>query len=228
MNEGEKPPPGGPESDRPEWAPPVPPGPPAPPTPPPPAWQPPAPPQPPQPEQFPPPPPPPDEGQPQPGFPPQPPPGYAPPPPAPQAPPGTWRNYRLAGWWQRVGATLLDSLIVGLPIVVITVAVDPLLGILLGLTVTLTYYPLLMMREGQANGQTIGKQITGIRVVQESGQPFTYGAAVLREFAIKYLLFGTVGGFFIVPPLLDYLWPLWDDENRALHDMLASTRVVQA
>ena len=135
----------------------------------------------------------------------------------------------LGGWWQRVGATLLDGLIVGLPVVVIIIAIDPLVGVLLGLTATLTYYPLLMMREGQANGQTIGKQVAGIRVVLEAGEPFTYGPAVLREFVIKYLLFGTVGGFFLaIPTLLDYLWPLWDDENRALHDMLASTRVVQA
>jgi uncharacterized RDD family membrane protein YckC len=128
-----------------------------------------------------------------------------------------------------VGATLLDGLIVGVPIVAIAVAVDPALGLVLGVAATLTYYPLLMMREGQANGQTLGKQITGIRVVQESGEPFTFGAAVLREFAIKYLLFGTVGGFFLaIPTLLDILWPLWDDQNRALHDMGASTHVIKA
>jgi uncharacterized RDD family membrane protein YckC len=128
-----------------------------------------------------------------------------------------------------VGAALLDGLIVGVPIAAIAVAVEPALGILLGFVASLTYYPLLMMRQGEANGQTLGKQVTGIRVVQESGEPFTYGPAALREFAIKNLLFGTVGGFFLaIPTLLDYLWPLWDDENRALHDMLASTRVVQA
>jgi uncharacterized RDD family membrane protein YckC len=128
-----------------------------------------------------------------------------------------------------VGAALLDGLIVGLPVAAIALAVDPALGIVLGLTAALTYYPLLMMRAGAANGQTLGKQVTGVRVVLESGEPFTYGTGVLREFAIKYLLFGTVGGFFLaIPTLIDYLWPLWDDQNRALHDMLASTRVVQA
>jgi uncharacterized RDD family membrane protein YckC len=156
------------------------------------------------------------------------PPYYAPPP-QPQAPPGTWRGRTLAGWWQRVGAALLDGLIVGIPIAAVALAVEPALGILLGFVAALTYYPLLMMRQGDANGQTLGKQITGIRVVQESDERFTYGPAALREFAIKNLLFGTVGGFFLaIPTLLDYLWPLWDDENRALHDMLASTRVVRA
>ena len=116
-----------------------------------------------------------------------------------------------------------------MPLAAIVIAVDPAFGILIGLTASLTYYPLLMMREGKNNGQTLGKQAAGIRAVQESGEPFTFGTAVLREFAIKNLLFGTIGGFFLaIPTLLNYLWPLWDDQNRALHDMLASTRVVHA
>jgi len=167
-----------------------------------------------------------------PGPPPPTPPPQPPPPPYPpqhQWTPRTGQGRALAGWWQRVGATLFDALIVGLPIAVIFLAVDPALGAVLGLAAGLTYYPLLMMRAGEANGQTLGKQIIGIRAVQESGEPFTYGPAVLREFVIKNLLFGTIGGFFLgIPTLLNYLWPLWDDENRALHDMLASTRVVQA
>ena len=165
-------------------------------------------------------------------LPPTPPPPSAPPPgygTATGAPSGTWQGITLAGWWQRVGATLLDTLIIVVPIAVVALAVDPALGILGGALAGLTYYPLLMMREGKANGQTLGKQIVGIRVVLVSREPFTYGPALLREFAIKYLLFGVVGGFFLaIPTVLDDLWPLWDDENRALHDMLASTRVVKA
>lgn len=170
------------------------------------------------------------------------PPGPSPPtPPPPSTPPpgygtstgapphGTWQGRTLAGWWSRVGAAILDGLIVGVPIAAITFAVDPLLGIVLAATASLTYYPLLMIRDGDANGQTLGKQVVGIRVVLDSGEPFTYGPAALREFVIKYLLFDTVGGFFLaIPTLLNYLWPLWDDQNRALHDMLASTHVVQA
>ena len=215
MNEGEKPPN--------EWQPPKPPG------PPPPSWEPPPLPGPPAPPFDQPP------GQPPPGYeapaeqpppPSQPPPGY---PAQPPSAPGTWAGQPLANWWSRVGAALLDGLIVGVPVAAIAIAVDPLLGILLGVTASLTYYPLLMMRGGAVNGQTLGKQVAGIRVVLNSGEPFPYGPAALREFAIKYLLFGTVGGFFLaIPTLLNYLWPLWDDENRALHDMLASTHVVQA
>src|SRR5687768_601310 len=81
---------------------------------------------------------------------PQPPPGYGTSSGAPPAP-GTWNGHTLASWLSRVGAALLDSLIVGVPTVVVVLAVDPSLGLLIGLTATLTYYPLLMMRGGAAN-----------------------------------------------------------------------------
>jgi uncharacterized RDD family membrane protein YckC len=57
----------------------------------------------------------------------------------------------------------------------------------------------------------------------------TYGWALLREFVVRVLLFGVLGSFFFsIPWLLDYLWPIWDESNRALHDMVVSTHVVRA
>ena len=32
----------------------------------------------------------------------------------------------------------------------------------------------------------------------------------------------------IIPWFLNFFWPLWDDENRALHDMICSTHVVRS
>jgi len=59
--------------------------------------------------------------------------------------------------------------------------------------------------------------------------PLTAGGATAREFAAKYLLFETLGGFLLlVPTLLNYLWPLWDPRGQALHDKLCGTRVVRA
>ena len=48
--------------------------------------------------------------------------------------------------------------------------------------------------------------------------------------AVEYVVvfFGVVGGFFAsIPTILDVLWPLWDDENRALHDMIVRTHVLR-
>jgi uncharacterized RDD family membrane protein YckC len=104
-------------------------------------------------------------------------------------------------------------------------------GILSGvayLLAVLLYAPLLMARGGARNGQTLGKQLIGIRVVRDSGQPVDVGFGFLREFVVKGVLFGFIGGFFAsIPTLVDYLWPLWDDQNRCLHDMVVSTHVVR-
>jgi uncharacterized RDD family membrane protein YckC len=154
-----------------------------------------------------------------------------------------WAGPPLADWWPRVGATLLDWLVVFVafvPLVVpgiVLVAVNDggALGIVLlvlgGLTWAVgsfLYAPFFVQRSGQHNGQTLGKQWVGLRVVRDKGEPFGFGWALLREFVVKYLLFVSVGGSFLIPTLLDWLWPLWDDENRALHDMIVSTHVVKA
>ena len=80
----------------------------------------------------------------------------------------------------------------------------------------------------KTDGRTVGKLATGIRVVRESGQSFDAGAAILREFVLKgvavWLANSVTGG---LAGLINVLWPLWDNENRAIHDMIASTRVVR-
>jgi uncharacterized RDD family membrane protein YckC len=156
-------------------------------------------------------------------------------------PPG-WAGQPLAGWGRRVGATLLDGLILLIPVgalivLVIVVAlssevgavVTGILSALAYLVVVLVYAPVLMGREGERNGQTWGKQVLGIRVARDSGQPIEFGYGLLREFVVKGLLFGFVGGwFFSIPTILDFLWPLWDDQNRSLHDMVVKSHVLQA
>jgi uncharacterized RDD family membrane protein YckC len=153
-----------------------------------------------------------------------------------------WEGRPLASWGSRAGATLIDWLILIVPIAVLIALVVLVafssdvgavaLGIFSGLAYLVgifLYAPVLMSRSGSGNGATWGKQIVGIRAVRDAGQPFDFGNALLREFVIKGLLFGTVGGWFLgIPTLLDYLWPLWDDENRCLHDMVAKTHVVRA
>jgi uncharacterized RDD family membrane protein YckC len=155
--------------------------------------------------------------------------------------PDTWAGSPLAGWWSRVGAALLDGLILLVPMVlviggIVAVAIsDDMAGLVVGLVGSLAYVvvlsayaPLLMARDGDHNGQTLGKQIVGIRVVRDSGAAVDFGYAFVREVVVKWLVFGTIGGFFFIPTVLDWLWPLWDDENRALHDMLVSSHVVES
>jgi uncharacterized RDD family membrane protein YckC len=179
------------------------------------------------------------------GYPPQAPPGQVPPggweqPPA--AAPEVWAGVPLASWGSRAGALLLDVLVViGIAIVLFVPggialgagadAVGIVLLVLGGigyLVVAVMYGAYFMARPGERNGQTLGKQWVGIRVVRDNGQPYDIGSGLMREFVIKNLLFGWLGGFFLyIPTLLDYLWPLWEDQNRALHDLIASSHVVR-
>ena len=153
----------------------------------------------------------------------------------------------LASWGRRVGAFLIDGLIVGIGALILLVAITApfsvgffasdntgivalFVGFLLAtLSITVIaflYAPALMAR---TNGQTFGRMAVGIRVVRANGQPITFGFAMLREVVVKALLFGLIGGITGgIVHLLDALWPLWDEENRALHDFVVNTRVVEA
>ena len=156
----------------------------------------------------------------------------------------------LAGWGRRVGATLLDLLIVGVPALLVTgllgvgvagaSATDSDAGLvatiagvvvsaLVFFVIALIYAPLTMMRKGTHNGQTFGKQVVGIRVIRTSGEPMDFLFSALREVVLKNLAVGLASSFtFGIAYLVNFLWPLWDGENRALHDMAAATRVVSA
>jgi uncharacterized RDD family membrane protein YckC len=83
------------------------------------------------------------------------------------------------------------------------------------------YAPLMLAFGG---GQTLGKRAVGIRVELADGRPIGLGRALARELLVKALLFGVIPfvGF------IDVLWPLWDGDNRALHDIVCGSRVVDA
>jgi uncharacterized RDD family membrane protein YckC len=159
--------------------------------------------------------------------------------PIPQAP--GWRGRPLASWGSRAAAQLIDWLILLVPVIVLTIIVvavaagsdtgaivTGVLGALAYLIALLLYAPLLMAREGEHNGQTWGKQALGITVVRDNGETVGFGFAALREIVVKGLLVGIASSIIpFIPWFLDNFWPLWDDQNRALHDMVVSSHVVQ-
>jgi uncharacterized RDD family membrane protein YckC len=157
------------------------------------------------------------------------------------AQPMGWVGAPLSGWWSRVAAQLIDALILTIPVIVLTILVvvvatgseagaiaTGVFAFLAYVVVAIFYAPVLMKRPGPHNGQSWGKQAMSIAVVRDSGEEIGLGYGFLREIVIKQLLFGFVGGFFFsIPTIVNYLWPLWDDQNRALHDMLAKSHVVK-
>jgi uncharacterized RDD family membrane protein YckC len=168
-------------------------------------------------------------------------------PPVSAAPGALAGRHVLAGWWSRAGAQLIDWVIIGAGGLVLLIAITApfsigffadedvgIVSVVVGLLfatlcvsiIALLYAPAMMAR---TNGQTLGRMVTGIRVVRAKGEPMTFGFAMLREVAVKALLFGIAGSLtFGLAQLADYLWPLWDEENRALHDFIVDTRVIRA
>ncbi len=135
----------------------------------------------------------------------------------------------LAGYGSRVGAYLLDSLVVALLAGIVVVAVGgdsddvQLYAIAASILAAFTYAPLLLCRSGSHNGQTLGKQALGIRVVRHDAAAIGLGTALLREGVGKGLLS-------VIPlfTLVDFLFPLGDARRQAIHDKLGSTFVVRA
>ena len=156
--------------------------------------------------------------------------------------------WQLAGWWSRVGAQLLDLLFVWLPAAALLLGpilaaeaarngsgtetawlIVAIVATFVALGAHFFYAPLLMRRKGKRNGQSLGKQICGIRVIRADGEQMLFSDAALRQ--IVYKSFGLIVASTFVPLfpwILNYLWPTWDEQHRALHDLAADTRVVAA
>lgn len=181
----------------------------------------------------------PQQGYPQPGYPPQAGPYN------PYAPYGGAPGYAgalpLAHWGLRVGATLLDGLML-LPFYIIAAIIltasttastyDPNTDTFSGggvspaglVVVALVYLGALafglyqLYRQG-TTGQTIGKKIVGIRVVREADGQYTgFGMAFVRGLA-----------HFVdsIACYIGFLWPLWDQKNQTFADKICGTVVVK-
>jgi hypothetical protein len=108
----------------------------------------------------------------------------SPAPPA-QAPPGGWQQEvathqewagrPLSGWWRRVGAYLIDWLLISILLSLgwyLLFSGSELIGGILafiGLVLAFFYFPVTMSREGAVNGQSLGKQALGITVSRDTG-----------------------------------------------------------
>jgi uncharacterized RDD family membrane protein YckC len=154
-----------------------------------------------------------------------------------------------ASWGQRVGAYLIDfgaflvlSIIAGIilaiglgrssasydPATTATAAdVDPLVWVGYGLLILIAIVQLAFtiwnrwIRAGRT-GMSIGKERMNIRLVgAESGAPIGGGKAFLRDF-VRGLL-----GYVPIVPIVDLLFPLWDDRRQTLTDKIMSTVVVK-
>lgn len=135
-------------------------------------------------------------------------------------------NLEYAGIGRRFVALFLDGLVTGVPAMIVIVLVvaftmqggkTPGAGMNLWFVVpsliTVVYEALML----KSRGQTLGKMAMKVKVVAANGSDITPGQAWGRAVARALL------GFLYI---IDYLPALFTKEKTCLHDMLASTRVV--
>jgi uncharacterized RDD family membrane protein YckC len=119
-----------------------------------------------------------------------------------------------AGFWTRFAAAFVD----GALLAVVSLAIE--LGIsrsfsFLDIVVGVAYFGYL---EGSRSGQTIGKRMLGIRVIDfDNGEAIGFGRAVIRYFG-RWVS--------AIAIFLGYFWMLWDRERRCWHDKFANNVVV--
>lgn len=151
---------------------------------------------------------------------------------------------RLAPWWRRAVAALFDSAIVaGIALAVRVVSARRVVNgslselnhsyaalLVTAVFAAAVYYPVPMWL---TDGRTPGKAALSIRVVRFDSRAMTLSLAAIREVLIQTALFGSLAllpgelrALGIALALCDYIWPFWDVENRALHDLVLGTRVV--
>jgi uncharacterized RDD family membrane protein YckC len=92
-------------------------------------------------------------------------------------------------------------------------------GTLLWVAIVLIYVTVMI----GTRGQTIGMMATKIKAVRAGdGSSVGYLRALGRgviEFALLAVLF--------IPWVIDMLWPIWDHQNRTLHDLITGTVVIK-
>ncbi|HVF74128.1 MAG TPA: RDD family protein [Acidimicrobiales bacterium] len=115
----------------------------------------------------------------------------------------------------RFVALIVDGIIVGVAQLVIALILGMTAARVIGTVLGLAYY---IYFEGSATGQTLGKRVMGIRVVDfNTGGPIDMSRAVVRN------LVRIVSG---LACFLGYIWAFFNKEKQTWHDMAAQTVVV--
>lgn len=139
-----------------------------------------------------------------------------------------------AGRGRRFWAAMIDGLIVAPVTIAVHLALYGRVGAAIGPSVVsalpaYAYYLLIGLRPGYARGQSLGKQLIGLRVVTLDGDWVTAREWVPREAATIVIgLAAVVSVAFTWLSLVDLLPILIRPDRRAVHDLIAGTIVVDA
>jgi uncharacterized RDD family membrane protein YckC len=85
-----------------------------------------------------------------------------------------------------------------------------------------------MLRDGKHAGQTLGKQLFGLRVVCDTLGVIAPRRATIRELLVKAPFWTGSISLLFVPAIVNGVWSIVDPERRGLQDRATGTRVVRA
>jgi uncharacterized RDD family membrane protein YckC len=124
-----------------------------------------------------------------------------------------------AGFWIRVGAYLIDAVILFVVNAIVGFIFRNNQGLqsLIELIVSLAYFVYFWSASG--GGQTVGMRALKIKVVKTDGSQLDYGGAVIR-----YI--GLIISFLVI--FIGVIWVAFDANKQGWHDKIASTYVVRA
>ncbi len=143
-----------------------------------------------------------------------------------------------ASWGTRAVGYIIDGLLVGAAMLILYAMLGGMLTAIAGLggrgaafsmcCFLLLLFPLATLLVGLYNrvyliaqrGYSIGQGIVKVKVVDANGGLLSQGTALIR------LLVQAGMGFVPILPLLDLLWPLWDDRRQTLHDKAVNCYVI--
>lgn len=155
----------------------------------------------------------------------------------------------VCGFWRRIGALFIDTLILGVFGYVLGIFLEDTFvqlggwGKLIGFVISITYFG--VMNSSLSGGQTIGKQLLNIRVVDASNATISVQKSFLRYsfIAVPFSLNGAqftsdaLLSYFIYPLSIIifgglfsivYLYILNRATRQSLHDLVVGTYVVNA
>ncbi|MCM3091995.1 MULTISPECIES: RDD family protein [unclassified Cytobacillus] len=132
---------------------------------------------------------------------------------------------RLAGFWMRFWAYLLDLVVVGS---VDRILINPIFRALdiplhesnlfspISIATAITFYAYFVLMT-KFFGKTLGKMVFGLRVVDLKGEKLTWGTILFREW---------IGRFISATIFIGYVIIAFLPKKQGLHDLFADTTVV--
>ncbi|MBP2001133.1 putative RDD family membrane protein YckC [Paenibacillus shirakamiensis] len=124
-----------------------------------------------------------------------------------------------AGFWKRFMAYLIDSVIINLPFFLLFLITSDgsIENTSYKFSSTVIFFIYMILMESSSMQATLGKKIMGIQVVDLQGNRISIGRATVRRFStiLSGLLFS-----------IGYMMAGWTRQKQALHDLIASTLVI--